>query len=104
MPAGFPVDFPVYPHARLTAAADFASSGQVSWGLEWESLDAQPNVAAFYTKQLGQGDWVVTGMTSPNGDFAATFARRSNKSAHGTVYAGRSATSTRILVSLVYPA
>ena len=104
MPAGFPADFPVYPHARLTAAADFASGGQVSWGLEWESLDAQAKVAAFYTKQLGLGDWVVTGTTSPNGDFAATFARRSNKSAHGTVYAARYATSTRILVSLVYPA
>lgn len=104
MPAGFPADFPTYPHARLVAVASFVSSAQVSWGLEWESLDAQPKVVAFYTRQLGQGDWTLAGTSSPNGDFAATFARKSDRNAHGTVYAGRNAAVTRILVSLVYPA
>lgn len=100
-PSGFPADFPTYPHARLVAAASFPSSGQVVWGMEWETLDVEPKVAAFYTKQLGQGDWVLTGTSSPNGDFAATFARRSDKNAHGTVYTARSETATKILVSLV---
>jgi hypothetical protein len=104
MPAGFPSDFPIYPHARLTAAAPFASSGQVAWGMEWQTTDAQAKVSAFYTKQLSSGDWVLGPTASPNGDFAASFTRKSDKSFQGTVYADWNATATRILVSLVYPA
>ena len=103
MPAGFPADFPIYPHARLTAAARFASAGQTTWGMEWESTDAQAKVEAFYLKQLNQGDWVVTSATHPSGGFAATFSRKSDKNVHGTVAAGWNAAVTKILVSLVTP-
>jgi hypothetical protein len=104
MPAGFPADFPIYPHARLTAAAPFASRAQVAWGMEWQTTDAQAKVSAFYTKELNSGDWVVGHTSAPNGDFAATFTRKSDKNAQGNVYADWNATATRILVSLVYPA
>jgi hypothetical protein len=41
--------------------------------------------------------------SSPNGDFSATFTRKSDKNFQGTIYADWNATATRILVSLVYP-
>jgi hypothetical protein len=103
MPASFPADFPIYPQARLTAAAPFASSGQVAWGMEWQTTDPQAKVAAFYTKQLDSGDWVLGAAPSPNGAFSATFTRKSDKNTQGTIYADWNATATRILVSLVYP-
>ncbi|HKC19908.1 MAG TPA: hypothetical protein VKE27_09785, partial [Candidatus Dormibacteraeota bacterium] len=37
MPDGFPTDVPIYPKARLTAGASFTSTGQVTWGMEWET-------------------------------------------------------------------
>jgi hypothetical protein len=61
-------------------------------------------VAAFYTKQLSQGDWVLTAAPTPNGNFAATFTRKSDKSAQGIVTADWNATVTRILMSFAYPA
>lgn len=94
MPAGFPADFPLYPHARLTAAALFASAGQTVWGMEWESTDAEAKVEAYYSKALNSGDWVLTN---------ATFARKSDKNVHGTVAVSWNASVTRILVSLVAP-
>jgi hypothetical protein len=103
MPQGFPADFPIYPHARLTAAAPFASAGQTAWGMEWESTDVQAKVEAFYTKQLNQGDWVLTSTSHPNGAYSATFARKSDKNVQGTVGADWNATLTKILVSLVGP-
>lgn len=104
MPAGFPTDFPVYTRARLTAAASFASNGQVVWGMEWETLDAQAKVQGFYTKQLNQGDWILNPPSAAAGKFAATFARKSDKNVQGTVAAGWNGTMTKILVSLVAPA
>ena len=104
MPAGFAADFPIYPHARLTAAASFASAGQTAWGMEWESADVQAKVEAFYLKQLNQGNWVLTNTAHPpNGEFAATFTRQSDKNVHGTVAADWNAAVTKILVSLVAP-
>src|ERR1700686_1295780 len=47
-PPNFPADVPIYPHARLTAGAPFASSGEVAWGMEWETVDAINPVASFY--------------------------------------------------------
>ena len=102
MPPGFPSDFPVYPRARLTAAAPFTSTGQTAWGMEWETVDPQAKVADFYTKQLSQGDWVLTGTSTPNGEFAGTFSRKSDKNVQGTVGADRNGSVTKILVSLVY--
>lgn len=103
MPSGFPGDFPIYPHARLTAAAPFASAGETAWGMEWESTDAQAKVEAFYTKQLNAGDWVITDASHPNGAFAAAFTRKADKNVHGTVAADWNSTLTKILVSLVVP-
>lgn len=103
-PAGFPADFPVYTGARLTAGASFASGGQVTWGMEWETRDAVSKVQAYYARQLNQGDWTVKFTSVSTEAFAATFARKSNSHATGTL-AGRSdAGITRILLSLVSPA
>lgn len=103
MPPGFPPDFPIYPHARLTAAAHFASNGQVTWGMEWQTLDAAAKVQAFYTRQPNQGDWSLTFQSEGNG-FSGTITRKSNNRVKGTIAANRDAPpATRILVSLVYP-
>ena len=104
MPAGFPTDFPIYAHARLTAAAPFASASETAWGMEWESTDVQAKVEAFYTKQLNTGDWAITNISHPGGAFAASFTRKADKKVHGTVAADWNATLTKILVSLVAPA
>ena len=104
MPAGFPTDFPVYPKARLVAAAEFASSSQVVWGMEWESLDAEAKVKGFFSTQLRAGDWVVTVGSASSGRFVATFARKSNQSSRGTIAVNADLPPTRILVSLAAPA
>lgn len=104
MPAGFPPDFPIYPHSRLTAAAPFTSPGQVAWGMEWETLEAQAKVQAFYTKQLNQGDWALTVTSTPAGQFAGSFTRKSDKNVDGMIAANAEGGLTKILVSLVYPA
>jgi hypothetical protein len=101
MPPGFPSDFPIYPRARLTAGAAFTSSGQMAWGMEWETLDGQPKVQAYYMKQLAQGDWTLNITSAPQGAFAGTFARKSDSSVAGTIAANWDVTLTRILVSLV---
>jgi hypothetical protein len=86
MPAGFPADVPVYPRARLTAGVSFTSTGQVAWGMEWETTDDTSKVQAYYARQLSQGDWALTVNGSANGAaYAATFARRSNSHQTGTV-------------------
>lgn len=103
-PPGFPADFPIYPHARLTAGASFASNGQVAWGMEWETLDAESKVQAFYSKRLNQGDWTTSTTAEGNNAFTAKFTRRSNSHAGGTIAANMdSLPATKILVSLVYP-
>jgi hypothetical protein len=103
MPSGFPADFPIYPGSRLTAGASFTSSGQLAWGMEWETLDAVAKVQAFYATKLEQGDWTITFKGSSGGSFAATFTRKSNSHVDGTL-AGNSDTGvTKILLSLIYP-
>jgi hypothetical protein len=105
MPAGFPADFPIYPHARLTAAAPFASSGQMAWGMEWETTDPELKVQAFYMKQLAEGDWLFTLVQGRNNAIDGTFTRKSNSQVKGTLEVNQDAgVITRILVSLVYPA
>jgi hypothetical protein len=101
MPPGFPSDFPIYPHARLTAAAAFASSTQTAWGMEWETLDSYGAVGAFYTKQLNQGDWTINVDTATTASFKATFSRKSDTSVDGRLAANPDVTLTKILVSLV---
>lgn len=104
MPSGFPSDFPIYTGARLTAGASFTSSGQIAWGMEWETLDPVAKVQAFYAKQLNQGDWTISFTGSSNGAFAATFSRRSNSHVDGTLASNSDSGVTKILLSLIYPA
>jgi len=103
MPAGFPGDCPIYPGARLTAGAGFVSSGEVSWGMEWETLDTVAKVQAFYAKQLNQGDWTVTLGNTTATSFAATFSRKSNSHEVGTLVADSGSGVTKILMSLISP-
>ena len=103
MPPSFPGDVPVYPKARLTAAAGFPSSGPTSWGMEWETLDSVAKVQAFYQQNLSKGDWTVTFSAAASGSFAATFARKSNNQVNGTLAASASGGVTRIEMSLLAP-
>ena len=100
VPAGFPVDVPVYPGARLTAGAAFSANGVTTWGMEWETLDSVDKVKTFYTSKLGAGDWTVQLTGAGNGTFAATFSRRSNSKFAGIVGADGSSGITKILMSL----
>jgi hypothetical protein len=104
MPAGFPNDMPVYNKARLTAGAKFTSNGQVSWGMEWQTLDSVGKVQAFYADKMTQGDWTITFTNKATSTFSANFARKSNTSVQGTVGAGTGSGITRISLTLVAPA
>jgi len=104
VPSGFPGDLPVYTRARLTAGATFKSSGQVSWGMEWQTLDSVAKVQAFYADRLNRGDWTITFTNKTTSNFSATFARKSNASVQGTMGAGTASGVTRISMSLVSPA
>ncbi len=99
-PASFPSDVPVYSNARLTAGAAFTSTGQMAWGMEWETLDAAAKVQAFYVKQFGQGDWTLNPTNSTAGSFAATIARKSNPHDTGTLAINTDGSLTKILLSL----
>ncbi len=112
MPAGFPTDVPVYPGARLTAGAPFASTGLTAWGMEWETTDSTAKVQAFYQKELSQGDWSLTlpGSASPSPSptptnstqtFKAVFARKSNPHDSGTIAINADSGVTMIDLSLV---
>jgi len=103
MPPGFPSDVPIYPKARLTAGASFVSSGQVSWGMEWETLDRVSNVQTFYADKLNKGDWTMTVTGSGNNAFAATFSRKSDSHVLGTLASNASSGVTKILMSLIAP-
>lgn len=101
-PAAFPADLPVYPRARLTAAAAFNSAGQVTWGIEWETTDAATKVQAYYQNQLNQGDWKLAAGNAPSGTaFAGTFARKSNSHDAGTIAINANAGVTLIALSFV---
>lgn len=104
MPPGFPLDVPIYPKARLTAAAGFPTGAPTSWGMEWQSLDSVAKVQAFYTDKMNQGDWTLTVNSTANGDFKATFRRKSDASVQGTLAANATSGVTKILMSLVTPA
>jgi hypothetical protein len=103
MPPNFPPDVPIYTGARLTAGASCTSTGQVAWGMEWETLDPVAKVQVFYAKQLSQGDWTITVKDSPSGTFSAVFSRRSNSKFAGTLAANVDGGVTKILMSLVSP-
>lgn len=101
MPSGFPADLPVYPKARLTEAASFASSGAPTvWGVEWETFDSVDKVRAFYAAKLSQADWTITFAGTANGAFAAAYSRKSNKKIGGLIGAQSVSGITRITLSL----
>ncbi|HUZ86802.1 MAG TPA: hypothetical protein VNF26_07595 [Candidatus Baltobacterales bacterium] len=101
MPSGFPGDVPIYPGSRLTAGAAFSSSGQTTWGMEWETLDSVDKVQAFFGNKFNQGDWTVTFKGTSNGSFSAVFARKSNSKDGGLVGAASANGVTTITLSLV---
>ena len=103
MPADFPADVPIYTGARLTAGASFTSSGEVAWGMEWQTLDSVAKVQAFYAKQLNQGDWMVNFNNNSGASFAATYSRRSDSHAGGTLAGNSTSGVTKILLTLVEP-
>jgi hypothetical protein len=103
LPPGFPADIPLYPGARLTAAASFTSPGQVAWGMEWQTLDSVDRVEAFYRTKFSQGDWQIKFNGSANQAFSATYSRKSNPNARGLVAADGSSGITRITLSLSAP-
>ena len=103
MPPGFPSDVPIYPKARLTAGASFVSSGQVSWGMEWETLDTVAKVQTFYADKLSKGDWTITVTGSGANAFAATFSRKSDSHVMGTLASNGASGVTKILMSLIAP-
>ncbi|GAC1505829.1 MAG: hypothetical protein NVS1B3_04660 [Candidatus Dormibacteraceae bacterium] len=100
MPPGFPADVPIYPGARLTAAAAFGPAGQMAWGMEWETLDSVDKVQAFYSTKLSQGDWSIQFKGNANASFAATFSRKSNPKSMGSLGADGSSGVTKISLSL----
>lgn len=99
MPTGFPSEFPIYPGARLTAAAAFPDKGQTKWGVEWETLDAIAKVQAFYSGKLSQGDW-NSQFTAGNETFTATFNRKSTSKFAGVLGADGSSGVTKISMYL----
>ncbi len=101
MPPNFPTDVPIYPGARLTAGAPFASSGEVAWGMEWETLDKIDKVAAYYSAKFSQGDWTFSMGAGTATTFTATVTRKSNSHFTGTLGGDSSSGVTKILLSLV---
>jgi V8-like Glu-specific endopeptidase len=100
MPSGFPSDVPVYPQARLTAGAQFASTGQVAFGMEWETKDGQTAVATYYQKEFNQGDWVLTVKDTTSSPWTATIARKTNSHDAGTLAIYNDSPVTVIALSL----
>jgi hypothetical protein len=101
MPATFPADVPIYPGARLTAAAPFTSSGQATWSMEWETVDPVTNVQAFYADKMNQGDWKISFGDTSSHAFIATFGRKSAGNVTGTLASNDDSGYTKILMSLV---
>ena len=101
LPADFPADLPIYPGARLTAAAKFSANGETTWGMEWETLDGIDKVHAFYAARLSQGDWTIQFGGAVASAFAATFTRKSDAKVSGVLSADSSSGVTKISLSLL---
>lgn len=101
MPSGFPGDVPVYPGSRLVSGVPFRSSGQTTWGMEWETPDPIDQVHAFFSSKFNQGDWTISFSGTPNGTFSAVFARRTDSKYGGLVAAGSANGVTKITLSLL---
>jgi hypothetical protein len=103
MPPGFPTDVPVYPKARLTAAAAFVSTGQVAWGMEWETVDPPASVDAFYKEKLNSADWNFTVKSQTPALFAGTITRKSSSATTGTIAINADGSLITIAMSLLTP-
>jgi len=103
MPPGFPTDVPIYPKARLTAAAAFPNNAPTSWGMEWQTLDSVSKVQAYYADQMNKGDWTINFTSNAPERFTATFKRRSDGRVGGTLESNSASGVTKILMSLVSP-
>jgi hypothetical protein len=101
MPDGFPADIPIYPGARLTAAAKFTSGGQTTWGMNWETLDTAEKIYVFYSEKLNQGDWSFELKGSKSAWFSATFNRKSNPKVSGVLGADSTSGVGKISLSLI---
>lgn len=99
-PSGFPSDVPIYPKARLTAGARFVSTGQVAYGMEWETTDGQTAVATYYQKEFNKGDWALT-VKDTSSLWTATIARKTNSQDGGTLAIYNDSSVTMIALSLV---
>lgn len=104
MPPAFPAEVPIYPGARLTAGASFTSTGQMTWGMEWETLDSIQKVHDFYAGKLASGDWTIEFTASSGTAFAATFASKSNSQVKGALGADGTSGVTKISLYLAEPA
>ena len=100
-PSGFPADVPVYPGAHLISGAAFNSTGQVAWGLTWQTVDTPDKVQAFYLAKLKQGDWTISFSGTANGSFSAVFSRHSDSKVNGVLGVAASSGVTTISMSLV---
>jgi hypothetical protein len=99
MPSGFPSDFPIYAGSRLTAAA--INSGGNGWTMEWQTLDKVSKIQAFYIGALDGGDWMLlTYSGTVETSFSATFRRKSNAKATGSVQVAISGGVTKISLTL----
>ena len=104
MPPGFPTGVPVYPAARLTAGASFTSTGEITWGMEWETRDGLQKVHDYYAGKLASGDWTITFTASSATVFTATFSSKGSPQLKGVLGADASSGVTKISMSLVSPA
>jgi len=103
MPKGFPSDFPVYPGARLTSAGEVTLNGQMTWGVQWETLQSVDSVQGFYSRTLDEGDWTITFNGSSKGAFSVIFSRRSNSKIAGILTVESESNVTHIQLALGVP-
>jgi hypothetical protein len=101
LPSSFPTDFPVYSGARPTEQVVLSSGGNTSWEVTWETLDSLDQVQSFYTAQLKQGDWTVSFEGTTNGQYSATFTRKSNTNYGGLMSADNTSKQGVVTISVV---
>ncbi len=100
-PSGFPSSVPVYPGARLTTGASYNAAGNTTYGMEWETLDSESQVQAWYSSHLSQGDWSISYSANSNGTFGAGFSQKSNAKVTGILAITSDNGITKITLSFV---
>jgi hypothetical protein len=101
LPAGFPADFPIYPGAQLTAACSVAGGASTQWSVQWQTVDKLNPVQDFYMNALDKNDWVLGNDSGDiNTRFSATFLRKSNPNAKGSLEVTNSGGPTKIALTL----